>query len=166
MMITEIQVAMAEIIWLGNQLLLKLLWFLEKRKRRWPALSWSRLSSNFVKYFENTVLIIYYPNVFSSISIQHQLTHWHQREFKIIIQFHFLYCPLSNIHSVTWCINTRMGDCRNHFLLIDCSVTGETLKCFSTNDSVAQQQWTQCDDRKGFRTCFTKYNMSEFNFHF
>ena len=64
-----------EIIWLGNQLLLKLLWFLEKRKRRWPALSWSRLSSNFVKYFENTVLIIYYPNVFSSISIQHQLTH-------------------------------------------------------------------------------------------
>jgi len=36
---------------------------------------------------------------------------------------------------------------------------GETLKCYSTNDSVAQQQWTQCDDRKGFRTCFTKYNM-------
>ena len=45
--------------------------------------------------------------------------------------------------------------------LIDRSVAGETLKCYSTNDSVAQQQWTQCDDRKGFRTCFTKYNMSE-----
>ena len=39
--------------------------------------------------------------------------------------------------------------------------SGETLKCYSTNDSVVQQQWTQCDDRKGFRTCFTKYNMSE-----
>jgi len=46
--------------------------------------------------------------------------------------------------------------------LIDRSVAGETLKCYSTNDSVAQQQWTQCDDRKGFRTCFTKYNMSEY----
>merc|ERR1719361_3258906 len=38
-------------------------------------------------------------------------------------------------------------------------VTGETLKCYSTNDSVVQQQWTQCDDRKGFRTCFTKYKV-------
>merc|ERR1719158_539123 len=44
-------------------------------------------------------------------------------------------------------------------LLIFFLQQGETLKCYSTNDSVAQQQWTQCDDRKGFRTCFTKYNM-------
>merc|ERR1719500_1522863 len=44
-------------------------------------------------------------------------------------------------------------------LLIFFLQQGETLKCYSTNDSVVQQQWTQCDDRKGFRTCFTKYNM-------
>ena len=35
------------------------------------------------------------------------------------------------------------------------SVPGVSLKCYS---DLAGLQWTQCDQRKGFRTCYTKYD--------
>merc|ERR1719431_1965099 len=38
------------------------------------------------------------------------------------------------------------------FTVID---SGCPLKCYSDQEGL---QWTRCDDRKGFRTCFTKYD--------
>ena len=34
-------------------------------------------------------------------------------------------------------------------------IPGLSLKCYS---DLAGLQWTNCDQRKGFRTCYTKYD--------
>ena len=35
------------------------------------------------------------------------------------------------------------------------TIPGLSLKCYS---DLAGLQWTNCDQRKGFRTCYTKYD--------
>jgi hypothetical protein len=35
---------------------------------------------------------------------------------------------------------------------------GQGLKCYSDLEG---KHWTQCDEKKGFRTCFTKYDFSK-----
>ena len=127
---------------------------LVKTEQQFCQILWKHCSD---KILSQCVFLNFHPASIDSLT-----STWIQKNHKVSL-------------SVLWVIYTQWvymmhqnpnGRLSKSFSLIDCSVTGETLKCFSTNDSVAQQQWTQCDDRKGFRTCFTKYNMSEFNFHF